>query len=769
MDSSSHLRSFGHSPEGIDLQKLLSIIKSARWWILLIFLVINTCSYLVVRYSKNLYESHSQLRLDIKNDASELGFKPLIEDQNLNVISGEIELIQSRLFLDRLLDSMRLDVGYYNSGEILNHEFFGSIPYRVEYTLNSGTLYNVPIYIDESGDTFSIHVGESGQPMSGRFGVPLSIPGGQLIITKNAYSGDRTNLNSFFIIHSREILHHYLADNLKVQPLNFNANTIRISFTDHNPIKATAIVNRIDSLYLWYSNEQKNLANKQKIDWLNQELSHIERRMSGFEDYFEDFVLSNKTNNLDVELQRTVDLITALDSQRYITTANISDIDHISENLAKGNFYVAKSFSKTLPAAIAAALQELEQKQQKLNRTRLSYSEQTFAVQQEERALQEMQTNALAQLQDLKKGQLALLKDLNYRKAKLESKFAQIPDRNTEFNKNQRYYKLYEQLYLSLMQSKSEFEIAQAGSTPDFKILAPASVSSDPIAPNKPMIASIGLVASIVCIFVLVAILYLFNNKITNAADLESLSVPLLGVVPFSKDQKGVDIHVVSRPRSAVSEAFRTLRTNLEFIAANSGLRSIAISSTISGEGKSFIAMNLGAVLAHTKKKVVLLDLDLRKTKTNVPKELQNTQKGISTVLIRKHTWQECLMSTSQENLSILPSGPHPPNPSELLLNGEFESLLSELKSQFDYIVMDTPPVGLVTDGIMGMKRADVSIYVARANYSRKDFLKNLQRIVSINKLTNMCTILNAVPGQGASYGYGYYEEGAHKSNSGES
>ena len=162
--------------------------------------------------------------------------------------------------------------------------------------------------------------------------------------------------------------------------------------------------------------------------------------------------------------------------------------------------------------------------------------------------------------------------------------------------------------------------------------------------------------------------------------------------------------------------------------------------------------------MAYSNKKVILVDLDMRKPKGNGTSTFDDRTKGVSTILIRKNSWQECLAKTPLENFDFLPSGPHPPNPSELLLNGEFEGLLTELRKVYDYIILDTPPVGLVTDGIMAMKRSDVSIYIFRANYSKKDFLFNLQRIININKFSNITTILNALPPGEKSYGYGYYQ-----------
>ena len=421
---------------------------------------------------------------------------------------------------------------------------------------------------------------------------------------------------------------------------------------------------------------------------------------------------------------------------------------------------------KLLPDFINKNLDHLQQLSLEQEKVKMSYSEITFAYREKQKEIESIRDKVFQQINELKSDILRRLQDLNQQKTRLENEFAGMPDKNTQFTKNQRYYKLYEEFYLTLMKSKSEFEIAQAGSTPDFKILSPATFPIKPISPGNLIIAGIGLVASIVLIVFIIGILYLINNKITNLLEIERIAeVPVLGVVPTSRHTQSHGLHVVEHPKSMVSEAIRTLRTNLEFFNVSSTKKVIAVSSTVSGEGKSFIAMNLGGVIALSKKKVILLDLDMRKPKTNLPASLDDKSKGMSTILIRKNSWEECKIPTALEYFDYIPAGPHPPNPSELLLNGEFSALLEDLKKIYDFIILDTPPVGLVTDGIMAMKRADISIYIFRANYSKKDFLLNLKRIVTINKFSNITSLLNALPPTSdRNYGYGYYEDPARSS-----
>jgi len=412
------------------------------------------------------------------------------------------------------------------------------------------------------------------------------------------------------------------------------------------------------------------------------------------------------------------------------------------------------------PEYLNKNLEKLQELYFEMDRMKLSYNENTFAYKQKQNEIETLRTRAFSQLTELKGELLKKQQTLNQSKNKLESDFATMPDKNTQFSKNQRFYKLYEEFYLTLMQSKSQFEIAQAGSTPDFKILSTANLPSKPISPNRPIIFGIGFVAGIVFNIFFIGLLYLANNKINSLYEIERLQVPLLGTVPAIRSINGSGLYIQDHPKSMVSEAMRTLRTNLDFFNIHSTKKIIAVSSTVSGEGKSFIALNLGGVMALSHKKVLLLDLDMRKPKNNTFFKDVDKSKGMSTILIRKNTWEECLTKSPLPQFDFISAGPHPPNPSELLLNGEFSQLLNELKMHYDYIIMDTPPVGIVTDGIMAMKHADIAVYIFRANYSKKDFIDNLNRIIRINKFENITSILNAVPSSSeTAYGYGYYEE----------
>lgn len=752
--------------EGIDLNKLKIVIRKNLIWIISIFLIINLTAYLTIRWTKDLYESESEMKLDIKQNATELGIKTLVEDQNLNIISGEIEQIKSKVFLNRVIDSLDINIGYYSIGKVLVDEKYRYSPIKVTADNFPSNIYDIPIYIDfEPGDLgFEIKLGENGKPINGTFGSPINLNGFIFTVSKAKSFDPSATDDYYFIIHSRESLLEYLSDNLTVEPLNFNANTIKITFKDFNALKAHTIVSKIDSLYINYSNEQKNLTNKQKIEWLNKELLQVESKMEDFESYFENFTLQNMSNNVDEDLKRTIFQINQVDSQRFELNKKLTELNLLIDNLSVNNPEVSINQKQFLPSYLNEDLEALKKLLLERNRLSLSYNENTFAFKQKENELNALKDQVFNQLTSLKKNWLERMSEMKGKKVKLEEQFASMPDKNTQFSKNQRFYKLYEEFYLSMMQSKAQFEIAQAGNTPDFKVLSPATLPTTPIAPQKLMILGIGFVASLVVNFFFIGILYLLNNKIISVQEVErNISVPVLGSIPVLRQSNSEPLIVLKNPKSMASEAIRTLRTSLDFFTSGGDKKAISVTSTISGEGKSFLAMNLSGVLAMSNKKVVLLDLDMRKAKENLPFAIDDPSKGVSTILINKHDWSECVIKTSVDSFDYIPAGPHPPNPSELLLNGTFSKLLDDLKTRYDFIVMDTPPVGLVTDGVMVMKRSDISIYVFRANYSKREFINNLSRVIKINKLDNVAVVVNALPSDGKAYGYGYYEEKREK------
>jgi tyrosine-protein kinase Etk/Wzc len=753
--------------EGIDLDKGLTVLRKSIVWVALIFIVANLSAYLIIRWTKPLYESNSELKLDVETNASELGLTTLGENKNLNIISGEIELIRSKLFFNKVIENFDLDVFYFTTGSILDDEKYNTSPFVIEYDLKNNLLYDRKIKVEVvNKSTFKINfTGNEGDSETYQFGEKITNENIELILLTTKFFDPNGDRNHFFTINSKEHLIKYLEGNLSVVPLNLNANTIKISFQDHNAVKARDLINAIDSIYLNYSQDEKNLENNQKINWLNTELKNIEHQLEGFENYFENFTIENRTNNLDVDLQKTIEYINEIDSQRYELTKRKNVSNQLFNQLEKDQIEKITNINPNqFPKFISESIVSLITLINERDKLRLSYTESTFALTRKDNEIINVKSNLQNQLSSLTKKYVSDLKDLDRKKNTLQKNFVELPGKSTEFNKNQRFFKLYEEFYLSLMQSKAEFQIAQAGTTTQFKILSTATLGTQPISPDKLIVHGIGLVAGLIFSLFFVGVRYLLHNKISTLHELEKLTnAPILGHIPEEREKmESTALIVDKKPKSAVSESLRSIRTNIDFMISKSPQRVISVTSTIGGEGKTFVAVNLGAIIAMSKKKVIVLDLDMRKPRVHMSIGNDNPNKGVSTILINKSTVTECITKTHIENLDYINAGPTPPNPSELLLNGEFDMLLSKLKVDYDVIILDTPPVGLVTDGILAMKKADLAIYIVRANYSQRSFLKTLNRLITVNQFKNMAVVLNALPllrSNNYGYGYGYYED----------
>jgi len=348
-----------------------------------------------------------------------------------------------------------------------------------------------------------------------------------------------------------------------------------------------------------------------------------------------------------------------------------------------------------------------------------------------------------------------------------ESRFAstisEVPKQERVFRDIQRQQQIMETIYLYLLQKREENAITMAVTQPSAKIIDLAYGSNTPVSPKRNIIYLAALLLGLLIPFGVIYVLALLDNKIHSRRDLESVvNAPILGDVPNTKS--GDKIVVSDSDRSSIAESFRLLRTNINFMltSVKDGGKTIFITSTISGEGKTFVSINLAAVLALTDKKVLLIGADIRKPKIGEYLDLKY-EKGMTHFLM-DNTLKvtDIIESVTAVNFDFISSSLIPPNPSELLMNGRFEEVLAYGKQHYDYVIVDTAPVNLVTDTLLLSHLADMFIYVVRANYLDKRLLSIPKMMYEEKRLPNMAMLVNGTDlerGYGYGYGYGGYSE----------
>lgn len=746
--------------EVVDFNKLKTILKKNLPWAILLISICVFVAFLYIRYTNVKFQSYAELKLNKRSEASVFGFNPLKEENsNLNTLSGEVELIRSKLFLKQVINKLPLDVSYHVIGRFKNEERYKFTPFTVSYE-KSCASYGQKIYVDIiDKERFKLTTNlDQENWTTQKFGEYFIFNGCsyKLETTSSYFNTERL----FFIISTPESLMSYVESKLSVAPENLNANTIKITFEDYNPYKVQAIVEQVSELYTKYSKEQKNRANQLKIEFLNKQLKQTENELSNYETYIEEFTIKNKTVNPSEDVSRLISEMVKMDSILYGINYQLAEIKNIQSQLDEDTLKFDKINYLVLPANMQPLFEEFSELKREYQMAKTRYKKESQVLIQrsiEINALKDRINNYLFNkveiLQD-RKGTI-----LN-RKREIENKFNQLPAKTNELNKKMRFYSLYEELYLSLMQKKTEFEIAQAGTLSEVDILTPANLPKNPIGPSTNLIYIGSFAVGFILSFIFIGIRYLLYDEINSIHELERLtSIPIIAKISRLKRYvaKKSGVIVSEKPRSQISEAFRTLRTSLDFIGIKDGKKVISISSTTSGEGKTFISVNLAAILALSNKKVIILDLDMRKPRAQYAFNLDQNEMGISSILSGGIHWKECINVTKTENLHFIPSGILPPNPAELLEGDYFTELLNELKEEYDIILLDTPPIGLVSDGIIALKKSDHSLFVIRADYSKRSYIDDLHRTLNLNNIQNISLIFNAVKKENK--GYGYYQD----------
>ncbi|MDW3194138.1 MAG: polysaccharide biosynthesis tyrosine autokinase [Cytophagales bacterium] len=762
-DSSNPVDSF-------DLGKMLFTLRRSIIWIILFVVLGITGAYLIVRYTKPLYESSSVIKLDFESEANTLGLVTNGQLQQDKGISGEIEILRSNLFLRKVVEAIDYDVSYHYYGRYLSDERFGNSPFIISHKVKNASFYDRPLDITLISDAeFEIKLSKDGESIiKGRFGQDIVTEDLNLLVEKSKfYDQSLIGDTYFFIINSDNALIKYLQANSTVQPENFSAQTIRISLKDFNRVKARAFLTAMDTLYLEYTKDQKNKTIDQKIAFLDEQIAETENQIQEYENYFEEIIIENKTLSLEGDLARTLQEISLLDSQQLNIESKKEALDQLITNLISDesiriDAYTLEQFPGFLQSAVKAYQEEITNRSEKLS----SYNENTYVIEQIDHRISIQRKTLLQSLDQFKKGLDDAFLELSVKRLRLEDSFSQLPSMGREYNKIRSLFNMQENFLMGLRQSKMELELTKAGTVTNGTLLSPASSPATPIKPQKLLILGAGFVISITISMLFLVIRYLLNNHITSAKELEKLiPVPILGTVPFyTKEKLPLTKLIVNKgSKSALSESLRTIRTNMDFLNVDKEAKTVTITSTISGEGKTFVAVNLGAIIASTNKKVCIIDLDLRKPKVHMAFEQEARPYGSSTYLIGKSKFEDCIETTAVENLFYFPAGPTPPNPSELVLSDKFDEFLQRLKEEFDFIIFDTPPVGLVTDAILVMKKTDLQFYVVKSQYSRRAFTRTITDLVRVNKFSSLTVIFNGVKsGYGYGYGYGNYGYGGY-------
>ena len=762
-----------------DIATFLQILKKNYITAIILIIISIGAAFLYLRYTQPVYNAVSILQINETNKTTRV-----LEIENVyqnNDISKVVELLRSKEFLKRVFNKLDLNISYFIKGTFLSTERYETSPFSIEWKAIDQKMYDRPYYINFTNiDSAVITTYINDKPVQTNIKINKwsKIPDGEIRCKIRNYQSlyyDQENLpanNLYFIINNPQNIIDKHIKKLEITLLNSSAQTIQISYSGNNAKKASDIVNMISEEYLKYDVDSKKESAENILAFIEerlaivyQDLNKTERQLNTFKK--KNKIDINKYQNTGTPFPIFTSKINELEDDLMNMEFELIALKRINKHILNDdnlNIYeliasLAGTKSETIVVNILNNLQQLiNQKEQLLN----DVTSDNIKIK-----IIDKQINNQKQL--LKDFIGTTITRIENKKSDYEKKIAEyekklFDDKNfdeLEYNRLERLFSINEGFYHKLIEKKAEYLISQAGYVSQNTILEKSITPQMPILPIKkkvyPLFILIGFFIGIIYILVR----YLFYDEIPSVNTIQNFTnAPILGTIPTYKTKTTTSQLLVDKnPNSIFSESFRTIRSNLQFISQDSKTNIITVSSTISGEGKTFAAINLAGILAISGKKVILLDLDLRRPRVHLSFNTNNT-KGISTLLINKHSLSECINNSNIDNLKFITAGPIPPNPAELAASKQMDNLLKELNNNYDIIIIDTPPIGTVTDALANMQRADYPIYIMRANASKRHFIENINNLIKNKKLKNLSIILNSVDyhkNRYGAYGYGYY------------
>jgi len=768
----------------------LYILKKSLIWIVMIIGLFMFVAFLYIRYTVPIYEADTIIQISRKNTAKQVLNVGQIYDESS--LSGEIELIRSKFLIRKAVQNLPLQISYYVKGDILNDEKYMSSVYEIDIVaINDSSILGKPIVIDFLDDKFvnieyQNYVSEHEFTINGFIETPALSFYIKYANESALFDKDFSN-TYFFIINNQEELVNKFFKGVSVTVINPNAQTINVSLKYSNARLASDFVNELSRQYINYDLEQKSLSSANILKFINVQLDTVFVRLNTAETMLQSFKKEHKVTNIENISNVYVDNYNKLEEEllkielEESVLSQIQKSGELNEQVELYNLvpFLSGTEYEGLLSSMINSMHDIMMEKDELLFSGTKNNERVLALDYrleiQRNLLFESIKNLMIRLDSRKRS----IKD---KLSEFERIFLEMPNQEMELTRLQRLYEINEKYYTMLLEKQIEYKISKAGFVTNNQILESSTYPNQPISP-KPKVTYISfLIASLILSLIFIIIRYLTHNNITSLNEItnySNASIGVLGLVPhYDKDMPNSMLLVDKQPKSILAESFRSIRSNMQFVDNSPGSKLVCITSTISGEGKTFIAINLGGIISFSNKKVILLDLDMRKPKIHRAFNVEN-DKGMSTLLIGKAKLKDCIRKSPTENLDYITAGPVPPNPSELLLNPQLDTLLDELRTEYDVIIADNPPVGLVTDGIVMLQKADYPIYIFRADYSKKQFIQNADRLKNENHFHKLSVILNNVDinrnrygynygygyGYGYGYTYGYYDEASKKSS----
>ena len=691
-------------------------------------------------------------------------------------IDNEIEVLRSKTILKEVVNSLELYITYYDEDEFPRQEMYKTSPVVVNLTaqeadkLSNAALIDMKLASDGGLDVnLKVGLNEYNKRFDklpavfptnvGTFGFTLrdSLSNGQVEGQKEVRHISAVVSQPFGVAKGYQWA-------LTIAPTSKATSVATVSLINTNIQRGQDFINKLMEMYNRNTNNDKNEVAEKTREFINERIKIIDEELGNTEEKLETFKRNAGLTDISSDAQLAVSGNAEYEKKRVENGTQINLVRDLAKyiNNPLNEYEVLPSNIGLTDNGLTTQLErynELVVERKRLLRTSTENNPMIINLDMSIRA---MKANVKAAIDGTLQGLLIVKADLDREASRFSRRISDAPGQERQYVSIARQQEIKAGLYLMLLQKREENAIMLAATANNAKIIDEPVAEGGPVSPKPKMIYMIALVLGVGLPVGIIFLTSFTKFKIEGRGDVEKLTrLPIVGDVPLTGEKNG-SIAVFENQNNLMSETFRNVRTNLQFMLGN-GQKVILVTSTVSGEGKSFISVNLAISLSLLGKKVVIVGLDIRKPGLNKVFNISRKEQGITQYLSNpeKNLMDLVQASDVSKSLYILPGGTVPPNPTELLARDGLDKAIETLKKNFDYVILDTAPVGMVTDTLLIGRVADLSVYVCRADYTRKAEFTLINELAENNKLPNLCTVINGLDFQKKKYGY-YYGYGKY-------
>ena len=696
-------------------------------------------------------------------------------------IDNEIEVLRSKTIAKEVVEDLGLYISYVDEDEFPSKNMYKTSPVQVSLTPQEADLLDKPMVVKmalQPQGSINVNVKIGDDEYQKHFEkLPAVFPTNKGTLaffqtldsilpskksSKEIVGVERTVRNITAVINKPLAVAKGYCGSMTIEPTSKTTSVAVISLKNSNVQRGKDFINKLLEMYNINTNNDKNEVAQKTAEFINERISIISKELGSTEKDLESFKRGAGITDLTSDAQIALTGSAEYEKKRVENQTQINLLQDLQKYMQNEGYEVLPSNIGLQDVNLAAAINRYNDVLVERKRLLRTSTENNPTIINLDTSISAMKENVQVSLDRVLRGLFITKADLDREASRYSRRISEAPGQEREFVSIARQQEIKAGLYLMLLQKREENAITLAATANNAKIIDDAIADDAPVSPKGKMIYLVALVLGVGIPVGVIYLLELTKFKIEGRSDVEKLTnVPIVGDIPLTDEKQGA-IAVFENQNNLMSETFRNIRTNLQFMLENDK-KVILVTSTVSGEGKSFISANLAISLSLLGKKVIIVGLDIRKPGLNKVFNIPRKEVGITQYLANpeKNLMDLVQLSDVSKNLYILPGGTVPPNPTELLARDGLDKAIETLKKSFDYVILDTAPVGMVTDTLLIGRVADLSVYVCRADYTHKNEYTLINELAENNKLPKLCTVINGLDLKRRKYGY-YYGYGKY-------